>query len=96
MGDPLHGFKGIVQIIGLGSGGVDADADQRILATGTQYVTVLRIEIGRIEPFFDVIFITWGISRFQCLPEGHQLQLLGGSFGNVHTQSSTGGNQQLF
>ena len=49
-GNPLHGFQGVVQRIGPGGGGVDADADQRILPPGAQNVSVFRVEIGGVEP----------------------------------------------
>ena len=47
--DPLHGFEGIVQVVGLGCGRIDADADQRVLSTGAQDVPVFGVKIGGIE-----------------------------------------------
>ena len=44
----------------------------------------------------DIVFVIGRIGRLQCLPECHQFQLVGGSFWNMHGQSSKGGNQQLF
>ena len=83
-GDPVYGFEGVVQVAGLGSGGIDTDADQRILSPGAQYVTVLGIEIGGIQPLVDIIIGVGRIGGFQRFPECHKLQLRGGSLGDMH------------
>ena len=56
-GDALNGFQGIVQRIRLGGGGVDADADERILSPGAEDIPVLRVKIGGIEPLFDIVLV---------------------------------------
>ena len=95
-GNALHGFKGIVQRVGSGRGGVDANADQRLFPPRPQYVTVFRVKIGSVDPLFDIVFVAGGVGGFQRLPEGDQLQLLCRSAGNVrHQLSSTGGNHRL-
>ena len=81
--DALHGFEGIVQGIGLGGGGIDANADKGIFSSGAQQIPVFRVKVGGIQPFFNVIVRRGGVGGFQSLPEGKKLQFRGGNGGNV-------------
>ena len=83
VGDPLDGFEGVVQGVGLRRGGVDAHADQGILSPGPQDVPVLGVKIGGIEPLFYIIFVA-GNGRGQGLLEGQDLDLGGVGRWNVH------------
>ena len=53
-GNPFHRFEGVIQIVRLGGGGVDADANQRVFPPCAQNIPIFGIEIRGIliSPFF--------------------------------------------
>ena len=87
-GHPLHRLQGVVQIVGGGSGGVDAHTDEGALAPGGQNVSVLAVEGGHVQPPIDVIVLFGGERLVQRLLEGQQFKQAGFAAGNVHGGSS--------
>ena len=88
MSNALHRFQGGVQSFRRRGGRVDADADEGVLSPGAQNITVLRVCIGHIQPFFNVILPGGAQGIFQS--RGKQLQRQGVSAGegDMHGRTS--------
>ena len=76
-GHTFHRLQGVVQVVRGGGGGVDAHADQRLLAPGAQNITVFGIGVRHIEPAAYIVIrggAQGGVQRRIKQLEGHGIR----------------------